>query len=82
MATGADVLQMLCPEAKWCVYGDDFDSINWFDENPPITKKQFLDGFAEFDAWVISEQNKTQQAKQLLLEKLGITEEEARLLLA
>ena len=27
MTTGTDVLNMLCPEGGWIIYGDDFDNI-------------------------------------------------------
>jgi hypothetical protein len=50
MATGADVLSMLIPQGGWIITGEDFDGIE-FVECEPITKKQYTDGFAQFDAW-------------------------------
>jgi len=81
MADGSDVLGMLCPTGGWIIYGDDFDGITWVDERPRCTKTQFEAGFAQFDAWK-AEQELTKTAKKAaLLEKLGITEDEAKLLL-
>ncbi len=80
MATGAEVLSMLIPTGGWVIAGDDFDSIQ-FIEADPITEAEFKAGFAKVDAWKAQEEAKSAQAKAALLERLGITEEEARLLL-
>jgi hypothetical protein len=45
MATGAQVLSMLCPAGGWIISGDDFDLITWVDERPKCTKAQFTAGF-------------------------------------
>jgi hypothetical protein len=81
MANGVQVLQMLCPEAGWVIYGDDYDSINWFDKTPAITKSEFEAGFAQYDAWKAEQDAAKAHERAALLERLGITEEEARLLL-
>ena len=81
MATGADILNMLLPNGGWYIAGDDFEGIQFL-ECKPITKKQFTDGFAQYDAWK-SQQDATQAtAKTALLDRLGITEDEAKLLLS
>ncbi len=51
MAIGGEVLTMLCPDAKWTIYGDDYDSIIWHNGEPAITKQQFEAGFCQYDAW-------------------------------
>ena len=51
MATGSRVLAMLCQGVEFTIYGDDYDSINWYGKPPAITKEQFEAGFAEYDAW-------------------------------
>jgi hypothetical protein len=81
MATGGEVLTMLCPDKEWVIYGDDYDSIQWI-VGDPITKAQFEAGFAKVDAWKEAEAKKATAAKTALLEKLGISEAEARLLLS
>jgi len=81
MATGGDVLGMLIPTGGWVIYGDDFDSIIYNEGVTPISKKQFTDGFAAFDAWKLKEDQAKLNAKAALLDRLGITAEEATLLL-
>lgn len=81
MATGGQVLSMLLPQGGWVIYGDDFDSIIYDEGVTPITKKAFQDGFAKFDAWKAAQDAEKANAKTALLERLGITEEEAKLLL-
>ena len=80
MATGGDVLSMLIPDGGWVIYGDDYDSIKWI-ECEPITKQEFEAGFAAVDAWKAEQQAEAAAKRQALLDKLGITEEEAKLLL-
>jgi hypothetical protein len=81
MARGSDVLLMLRPEGGWVIYGDDFDSIIYDEGVKPLTKKEFTDGFAAYDAMKASEDAAKATAKAALLERLGITESEAKLLL-
>jgi hypothetical protein len=81
MATGGEVLTMLCPEKEWTIYGDDFDSIQWV-KGTPITKEEFEAGFAQVDAWKAQEAQKAASQKSALLAKLGITADEAKLLLS
>ena len=82
MATGADVLSMLIPEGGWIIQEDNFDSIIYVGEGKRLTKKEFEDGFAAYDAWKAEEIAKQATAKAALLERLGITADEAKLLLA
>ena len=81
MATGGDVLAMICPEKEWVVYGDDYDSIQWV-KGEPITKAQFEAGFTQFDAWKAEQDANAAADKAALLSKLGITADEAKLLLS
>jgi len=82
MATSADVLNMLIPNGGWVIYGNDFDSIIYDDGVTPITKEQFEAGFAQYDAFKAEQDVAKAAAKQALLDKLGITAEEAKLLLS
>jgi hypothetical protein len=80
--SAADVLEMLLPNGGWIIVGDDFDSIQYDEGVSPITKKQFMDGFDQVAAWKQGQETTRAQAKANLLTKLGITEDEARLLLS
>lgn len=81
MAKGSDVLEMLAPNTEWVIRGDDFDSIQWI-KGEQITKAEFEAGFAQYDAWKAEQDAKIAADKTVLLAKLGITEDEARLLLS
>jgi len=81
MATSVDVLGMLIPNGGYVQIGTDYEGIEFIDCDP-ITKKQYTDGFAQFDAWKAEQDAKKAVAKSDLLAKLGITEDEAQLLLS
>jgi len=80
MTSGSDVLTMLIPNGGWILTGNDYEGIQFL-ECEPITKKQYTDGFAQYDAWKAEQDNAKATAKTALLTRLGITEEEARILL-
>ncbi len=80
MANGTKVLTYLRPNGGWVIYGDDFDSILWHSAEP-VTKKEFEDTMKNYDAIMETQKTNQDKAKSDLLNKLGITEDEARLLL-
>ena len=81
MATGYEVLKMLIPQGGWSIVGNEFEGIS-FIECDPITKKQFEEGFARYDSWKAEQDELQASIKSALLERLGITAEEARILLS
>ena len=81
MATGADVLNMLIPSGGWTIRGEEYEGIE-FGEATPITKKQFTEGLANYDNWKTAKAEEQATAKAALLSKLGITADEAALLLS
>jgi hypothetical protein len=83
MATGSDVLGMLCPAGGWIIYGDDFDGITWVDDRPRCTKTQYEAGFAQYDAWKAEQDAQTAAAKasaEAKLAALGLTAEDLKAL--
>jgi hypothetical protein len=83
MATGSQVLQMLCPLKEWTIYGDDYDSIIWHEGSPYITKKQFEDGFVQYDAWKAQrdkEMADKKAAAEAKLTALGLTSDDLKAL--
>ena len=80
MASGAEVLTMLCPDTEWVISANDYDSIQWI-KGEPITKVEFEAGFAKVDAWKADQDAKAEATKAAVLAKLGITADEAKLLL-
>jgi len=81
MTRAADVLTFLIPESKWYIYGNDYEGITFLN-GITITKEEFEAGFAQYDAWKAEQDANKVLEKQSLLERLGLTEEEARLLLS
>jgi hypothetical protein len=82
MATGAEVLSMLCPSTEWVITGDDFDAIQWI-KGEPITKAQFEAGFAQVDAWKAEQDAAAVTAKEAAtakLEALGLTADDLKAL--
>ena len=81
MAKTGEVLSMLCPNVEYIAYGDDFANIEWLGKESPITKKQFEDGFAKYDAWKAEQDQIKLSEKENILDKLGLTADEAKLIL-
>ena len=82
MAKGYEVMEMLCPQGGWILIADDFDSITWVDERPRCTKAQYEAGFAQYDAWKAEQDTTKAATKTALLARLGITADEATLLIS
>lgn len=81
MATATNVLEMLIPNGGWVINGEEYESIQFL-ECEPITKAQFEAGFAAYDAWKAEQDAAKADEKAALLERLGITDAEAKLLLS
>lgn len=81
MAKGFEVLEMLIPTGGWVIVGNDWEGVQ-FIEAEPITKAQFEAGFAAVDAWKAEQEATNAAQKNALLEQLGITADQAKLLLS
>jgi len=81
MAKSYEVLAMLIPDGGYVQVGETYEGIEFL-ECEPITKKQYEDGFAKFDAFKAEKDAANAAAKTAILNKLGITAEEAILLLS
>lgn len=81
MAKGGDVMSYLIPTGGWVIYEDDFDSIIYDEGVTPVTKKAFTEALSEIDEIKAKKAADKAVAKAALLERLGITAEEAALLL-
>lgn len=67
---------------QWSIYGNDYENISWHDDGAVPTKEEMDSRWEEAIALVNEEQENASAAKQALLERLGITADEARLLLS
>jgi hypothetical protein len=72
---------MLRPNGGFIQIGDDYSGITFLDCEP-FTEKEFLDGFAICEKNKINLEKKRIADREALLTKLGITAEEAALLLS
>jgi len=82
MINGGEVLSMLIPQGGWIISGDQYEGITWVDESVKITKKEFTDGFAAYPAWKAKQEAEAAAAKQAILDRLGITIDDVKLLLS
>jgi len=82
MATSIQVLGMLIPNGGYVQTGKEFEDIEFIDCEP-ITKKQYTDGFAQFDAWQAKQEADKAAAKsaaQANLSALGLTTDDLKAL--
>jgi len=80
--TISKALTNLVPDAEWVLSGDDYSELNWLSDGTPPTMAEIE---AEIELLPIKEKNallELQKNKEALLSKLGITAEEAILLLS
>lgn len=82
------VLSKLRPDGGYVIWNNDFDTIRWDDGVIPLTKKEFENGLANAEKWQQEEAEiKAQEAeakeaeRQAILNRLGLTADEAKLLL-
>jgi hypothetical protein len=77
----AKALEILRPNGGWAIVADDFDSIFYDEGVEPITKKQFDDTLKIAEKTYLAEIQSRATARQVILDRLGLTADEAKLLL-
>lgn len=80
-----DISQILTLNYKgqeWHLVGDDYEGLNWLSDTPKPTLKDLEKQWPAVQLAVSEQIQAKIDAKTALLERLGITEEEAKLLLA
>ena len=76
----SNAISTIRPNAIWTLYGDE---LTWLDENQTEpTEAEIEAGLIAYEAAKQAEAQAKAQAKAELLERLGITADEAKLLLA
>jgi len=75
-----EALNSLVPNAKWQLTGDDYSDINWIDGDKP-TVEELQNEIQLLPQRKAAKQAEAAAKRQALLDRLGITEEEAKLLL-
>jgi len=81
MSKSSDVMQMLIPTGGYVTSGNEYEGIQ-FINCEPITKAQFDKGVLDYEAWKAAKAAQAATDKAALLAKLGITADEAKLLLS
>jgi hypothetical protein len=83
MSNLAKAIKELCPTAEFSYSDNDYSTIKWdkLEGNAP-TKSEIDAAIKQVEADEIAAQKAQQSAKSALLERLGLTEEEASLLLS
>ena len=76
-------IKNLCPEAEFTFQEEDYSTITWIkNDGPAPTQKQIDDEIAKIKAGEDAVAVAKAEAKAALLDRLGITSEEAKLLLS
>ena len=74
-----DVLQFIRPGAEFYISGDELTWVDQIQSKP--TNAEIETGFADYEAWKTEQDAIKANSKSELLARLGITAEEAQLLL-
>lgn len=83
MSSAGEVLQLLCPNIEYTVWGNDYESIDWFGKAPAISKGEFEAGFAQVDAWKAEQEARAaakKSAAEAKLAALGLTPDDLKAL--
>ena len=83
MASGGEVLQLLCPNVEYTIWGDDYDSIEWYGKSPAISKAEFEAGFdkvEEAKKQAEAEAAAKKTAAEAKLAALGLTADDLKAL--
>jgi hypothetical protein len=76
----AQILSRKFPDNEWTLNGDDYAGLVWLSTNPKPTEKKLQDLWSIVQQEIIDEKSIKATAKAALLERLGISAEEADLL--
>lgn len=69
-------LLQIAPDAQWRLQGDDYSDIEWYSETKKPTLTQIKNAITNAEA----DAEKKKADRQAVLDRLGITEDELRLL--
>jgi hypothetical protein len=76
------VLVKKYPDDEWIMDGEEYEGLQWLSETPKPTKETLDLQWQEVQDEIAAELQAREDAKTALLERLGISAEEAKLLLA
>ena len=67
---------------EWVLDGDFYEGLNWLDDSPKPSKEELDSLWESVKEEVVAEKEDKETARQAILARLGITAEEAALLLS
>ncbi len=68
-------------DKKWNIIGNEYDGLDWLDSTPKPTKEQLNAQWLEVQTKIADAATAKQVARQAVLDKLGLTANEAAALL-
>lgn len=80
-----DISQILTLNYKgqeWHLVGDDYEGLNWLSDTPKPTLKDLEKQWPEVQTKIAQMEAEKLANKQAILDRLGITKEEAKLILS
>jgi hypothetical protein len=75
------ILNTKYPNSEWTLNGDDYDGLIWLSESKKPTKSELDAHWPELATYWDDKKAEQESTKAALLERLGITADEAALLL-
>lgn len=78
----AAILTHRYPDTEWTLNGDDYEGLTWNSAAPKPSKAELDDLWEEVKVEIADKAAQVALNKEALLSRLGITAEEARLLLS
>jgi hypothetical protein len=78
----AKILTYKYKNTEWALDGDDYEGLVWLSDTPKPTKAELDSQWDEVQAIIQAEAEAKAAKKAALLDRLGITEDEAKLLLS
>ncbi len=83
MINKASAIKSLRPNVEWSMSGDDVENIIWHTEGvEPLTEKEVQDEIIRLEQAQENEQVVKATQKAAILERLGLTEDELRVVLS
>ena len=76
------ILNVKYAGSQWTLNGDNYEGLTWLSDTPKPTKKQLDDSWESVKAQLEQDIQDKKLAKAALLNRLGLTAEEAILLLS
>ena len=81
MAKPFEVLAFLRPNGGYVQVGQEYEGITFEPQCEPFTKAEYEAAFADYDAWKAEQDAAAKAQKQAILDRLGLTEDELRIVL-